>query len=334
MTRAKQNRPTLKTIAELTGLAVPTISRALNDAPDIGQKTKERVRAVADEIGYVRNRAGVRLRTGRNHLISLILGTEIDATDHIGRLTAAIAAGLQGTPYHLSVTPYFRYEDRMKPLRFLVESGSVDALILNQIETEDPRVAYLMERQFPFVTFGRTRWKEQHAYYDFDNMAFAQLAVDALHRSGRQRIALLAPPKEQNYARDMVAGAVGRAERHGMAVQVISTVSSEDSPALIQEQIRQFLRAEPQVDGVVCSCASAAMAVIVGAERAGHVLGQSIDVASKEAVDLLRHVRPEVKTIHEDVRRAGVFLAKAAIKTIEAPTAPPMQRLDAPSLRA
>ena len=44
--------PTLKTIAQLTGLAVPTVSRALSCAQDIGLATRTRVRKVADEIGY------------------------------------------------------------------------------------------------------------------------------------------------------------------------------------------------------------------------------------------------------------------------------------------
>ena len=57
--------PTLKDIAQLSGLAVPTVSRALSGASDIGMKTRERVRKIADEIGYVPNRAGLRLRTGK-----------------------------------------------------------------------------------------------------------------------------------------------------------------------------------------------------------------------------------------------------------------------------
>ena len=47
----RAGRPTLKTIAYITGLGVTTVSRALNDAPDIGQATKERVRLVAEHLG-------------------------------------------------------------------------------------------------------------------------------------------------------------------------------------------------------------------------------------------------------------------------------------------
>ena len=63
-----EERPTLKTLARLTGLAVPTISRALSDAPDIGEDTKRRVKEMAARIGYRPNRAGVRLRTGRTNV--------------------------------------------------------------------------------------------------------------------------------------------------------------------------------------------------------------------------------------------------------------------------
>ena len=60
MADSDRKPPTLKTIAALSGLAVPTVSRALSDAPDIGTKTKERIRQIARDIGYVPNRAGVR----------------------------------------------------------------------------------------------------------------------------------------------------------------------------------------------------------------------------------------------------------------------------------
>ena len=46
-TQAAPERPTLKTIAFMTGLGITTVSRALKDAPDIGAETKERVRMVA-----------------------------------------------------------------------------------------------------------------------------------------------------------------------------------------------------------------------------------------------------------------------------------------------
>ena len=94
---SEPERPTLKTIAVATGLAVATVSRALKDAPDIGEETKRRVRETAARLGYRPNRAGVRLRTGKTNVIALVLSTETDVMNHTSRLIYSIANALRGT---------------------------------------------------------------------------------------------------------------------------------------------------------------------------------------------------------------------------------------------
>jgi len=143
--RPLRARPTLKTIARLSGLAVTTVSRALNEAPDISDATKARVRAIARDIGYRPDRAALRLRTGRTQVISLVLSTDHEFMNHTVKLISSVAAGLRGTGYHLIVTPYFPREDPMAPIRYLVDSVSADGGILNQIEPGDRLVPYTEE---------------------------------------------------------------------------------------------------------------------------------------------------------------------------------------------
>ena len=47
----ERKRATLKTIAEATGFALTTVSRALKNEPDIGAETRAKVQAVAAELG-------------------------------------------------------------------------------------------------------------------------------------------------------------------------------------------------------------------------------------------------------------------------------------------
>ena len=54
------NRPTLKTIAKQAGLSHVAVSKALRDAPDISKATKERVKKIAEEVGYTPNLAALR----------------------------------------------------------------------------------------------------------------------------------------------------------------------------------------------------------------------------------------------------------------------------------
>ncbi len=324
-------KPTLKTISRISGLAVPTVSRALNDAPDIGADTKKLIRKIADEIGYVPNRAGVRLRTGRTNVISLVMSTELDLMSHTARLISSVAGGLRDTPYHLIVTPFFPDQDPMVPVKYIVETGSADAIIMNQIKPDDPRVNYLIERNFPFATHGRTSQPERHSYYDYDNEAFGKLAAERLIARGRRHLLLVAPPREHAYAQHMIAGASAAAEAHGTALTVSDIVTSDSTTALVVDYIFDMLGTHPDIDGIIVASTSSAMAAVSAVEQRHATVGQNVDIFAKEAVPFLKLFRADILTVAEEVGTAGAFLAKAAIQAIREPQKPPMQGLEVPS---
>ena len=323
-------KPTLKTIARMTGLAVPTVSRALNDAPDIRAQTKVLVRKVADEIGYVPNRAGVRLRTGRTNVISLVLAAESEVMNHNSKLIAAVAGEMRGTPFHLNITPFFRNDDVMAPVRYIVETGSADAIIFNQTTPDDPRISYLIERGFPFATHGRSQWDALHAWADYDNGTFGRIAAKRLADRGRRNILMLAPPMAQAYAQHMVAGARETAAQTGTKLRFTGEISSDSCKDEVTETIARMLAADPSIDGVICGSMMAAFGAVEAAEQRGYVIGDGFDVFAKEALPFLNLFRPGIIAISEDVTRAGKFLAKAAIARIADPTAPPLQDLEVP----
>ena len=329
-TLEKGEKPTLKTIARLSGLAVPTVSRALNDAPDIKSATKVRVREIAAKIGYVPNRAGVRLRTGRTNVISLVLSTQHDLTNHTGSLISAIAAAMQGTPFHMNVTPYFPNDDIMKPIRYIVETGSADAIILNQVGPEDERVKYLMEHKFPFVTHGRSVWCDQHPYYDFDNEIVGELAMRKLAERGRKNILLIAPPRDQFYSKHMIDGSSAAAAELGVQLTTHPIITSDFPRIPLTDEVAKFLVKHPEIDGIISASTSAAMASAASLEKVGRILGDDIDVFAKEAIPILEWFRPGILTVFEDVTVAGAFVARAAMQAVRQPDEPPMQFLEKP----
>lgn len=324
-------RPTLKTIAYMTGLGVTTVSRALHDAPDIGQATKERVRLVAAQIGYRPNRAGVRLRTGKTNVISLVLSLESEVLGLTSDLVFGISEYLSGSPYHLIVTPYKLDSDPLTPVRYIVETGSADGLILSRTEPMDARVRFLHERGFPFATHGRTAMGIEHPFFDFDNERYGEIAVDRLVARGRQRLALLAPPWHLSFARHMTAGFQKGVERHDLIDVPVRGITTDSSHAAIRAEIGRVMAARRRPDGIVCGSAMAAISAISAAEDAGFVIGRDFDVAVKEHVDLLHRFRREIQVVHENVREAGSGLAEAVVRTIGGEAAAGLQTLIAPA---
>lgn len=325
----RRRRPTLKSVAAEVGLAVTTVSRALNDAPDIGAGTKERVREAAARVGYVRDRAAHRLRTGRTNVISLLMTPETDALNHTARLIHGLAAELRGTGYHLIVTPVFDDEDPLVPLRYVVETGSADAVVINKIRPEDPRIAYMREAGLPFATHGRSAMGIEHPFYDFDNAAFAALALRALARRGRRRTLIVAPPLAQSYARHIVEGARVEAAILGIGTAVLEGATTDSPLESMQEAIRAAL-ATGRFDAVMTASALSGLAADGAAETLGLTVGVDLDVVAKEAQSVLERVRPAIISVREDMSAAGSFLARAALQAIREPGRPPMTHLAVP----
>lgn len=323
-----QIRPTLKTIAGETGLAVTTVSRALNDAPDIGAATKATVRAVAKRLGYRPNRGAVRLRTGRSNVISLLMSPERELSGYT-LLIHAFASELRDTGYHLIVTPTFADEDPLDQLRYLRDTSSADAVILNKVQPSDPRIAFLSDQAMPFVTHGRSDMGIGHAWYDFDNECFGALALEAMFARGRRNIRVLAPPMEQNYARHMMKGAEAVAEAAGIACARLDGATSDSPAEEIGAAVAKAI-AEDAPDGFLCASVASTIAAVTAVEEAGQVVGDQVDLCSKEPFPFLRRFRRDLLVVPENEDAAGAFLARAALAAIRRPDDPPMTHLEVP----
>ena len=66
--------PTLKSIALRTGYTANTVSQALRNSPSVAQETRDQIRKVAREMGYVHNVVASSLRSGRTHTVALVYG--------------------------------------------------------------------------------------------------------------------------------------------------------------------------------------------------------------------------------------------------------------------
>jgi LacI family transcriptional regulator len=328
--RGEGPRPTLKSLAFMTGLGVTTVSRALKDAPEIAEETRRRVQLVARQVGYRPNRAGVRLRTGKTNVVSLVLDTDDDMTGFVSDLIYGISDGLADTSYHLIVTPYSRRRDPMEPVRYVVETGSADGVIFSRTEPNDARAAYLAEHGFPFAAHGRTAMGLAHPYHDFDNAAFARLAVGELLARGRRRIALLPPPPRLTYHRHMREGMSDVLAENGLQESPLGDLSIDGPVDVIRDRIAAIAARPGAPDGYVCASGGAAFALVAGLEAAGMKLGREVDVVTKLSSKLLRWFRPELMLVEEDFRLAGRELARAVMGAIAGRPPAELQTLGSP----
>lgn len=325
--------PTLKTIAFMTGLGVSTVSRALKDGPEIAADTRARVQLIARQIGYRPNRAGVRLKTGKTNVITVVLNAGEGGSGFFANFVYGISDALAGTPYHLVVTPY-SLADPMAPVRYIAETGSADGVILSRTQPDDPRVRYLVDAGIPFATHGRTEMGIVHPFHDFDNEAFARTAVDILVKRNRRRLALLGPPSALTYHKHTHAGFEQALRRHGLAGISLAAIDIDATLPQVKAAVRALAEGPSRPDGLVCSAEGAALAAAAGFEELGLVLGRDVDIITKHSTSLLEMLRPHIIALPEDFREAGRETTRMVMAWIRGEDPAGLQRLATPSSHA
>lgn len=329
MTDQPEKRPTLRSLAEITGLGISTVSQALRDSPEIALETRKRVHLAAQQAGYRPNRAGVRLRTGKTNVITLVLNPQESGSGFFSNMIYGISDALAGSSYHLVVTPY-SLSDPMAPIRYIVETNSADGVIISRITPDDPRVRYMSDNNMPFATHGRTDMGVEHCYFDYDNEAYAIEAVRHLAERGRKRAVLFAPPPNLNYYRHTLQGFETGLRRHGVTGSIASSINS-DATAEEHRHAAFELTRHPEIpDGIICTSTSLAFAVSTGLKDGGLEMGRDYDLVAKPATDLSRLLLPKMIAINEDFRQAGFELAKMLIRRLDGAATADLQKIVGP----
>lgn len=325
-------RPTLKTIADMTGLSLSTVSLSLRGGASLKQETRDRVAEAARRVGYVPDRAGVRLRTGKTNVITLILHGGDDSIDFARQMIQGIGMALAGTQYHLNVTPEFGPDGDVSAVRYLLGNRAADGVIITHTAPNDPRVAALMAADFPFVSHGRTAFAQPHPFHDFHSEVFAQTALDRLADKGCRRVMLFIGNRNITNFANIATTFRSAAERRGVLADILDVGESRSTPAEIRALGADLATRPDRPDGIITDNEIRTIALLTGMQSAGISPGQGVELVYKQTSGILPTIYPELDSIEEDVVASGAELTRLLIRRIGGEPAESLQTLAEPVL--
>jgi len=201
-------RVTLKTIASATGYSITTVSRALAGYQDVSPSTRQLIGDTAVKLGYFPNATARQLQKQRTDLIGLILpsfGPRF-ADPYFSLMLAGIGDEMAAHGYDVLISSHSPGPDELAAYRALVEGRRVDGTVVIRTRLRDERIAYLVERGFPFVAFGRTDDGLAFPYIDEDGESGTFQLVNHLAQLGHERIAYIAAPQELTFGVNRLRG--------------------------------------------------------------------------------------------------------------------------------
>src|SRR5205085_5846716 len=144
-----RGRATIRDIADLAGVSIATVSRVLNDRPDVAPGTRETVMQVVREHGFSTNRGARGLSSGRSGIIGLTLPFVNDA--YFGPILGGAAEALYEQDMRIVLCPTAHEHDRELGLLERLMRGTTDGAILMLPEETGEELLHLQSQGFPFV---------------------------------------------------------------------------------------------------------------------------------------------------------------------------------------
>jgi DNA-binding LacI/PurR family transcriptional regulator len=198
----------LKDIAQRAGVSVMTVSKVLRDEPDVSTTTKTRIRALAQEMGYVPDALAQSLRTRSTRLIGLIIPAITNPI--FARLLLAVEERTQMAGFDLLFGHTLNQTAREEQLIRRMLARRVNGLLLFPVHRPEPRAPIYHELHrynLPTVILGPT----PAACADFvnvqvDDIRGSYLATQHLLDLGHRRIAFLAGPRSAVWAQERFEG--------------------------------------------------------------------------------------------------------------------------------
>jgi LacI family transcriptional regulator len=324
-----QQRVTLRTIAEMTGLSLSTVSLSLRGGTTLKQETRDKVNAAAQALGYIPDRAGVRLRTGKTNVIALVLDGAEDSIDFARQMIQGIGQAIKGTRYHLTVIPEFERHLSADTIRYVLDNRTADGVIITHTGPRDRRVQMLIDADFPFVSHGRTEFYTPHPYHDFHSEEFASMAVERLAAKGCHRVVLVVGDDRTMNHHNIVTTFHKSAARAGMDVRVLENTQGMP-PAEMRRVALELGKSSGRPDGVICDSEMRTISLVSGLQDAGLVPGRDVQLIYKQTSGILPTLYPEMDSIREDVFSAGGELTRLLLQRIAGAEVGDLQTLAEP----
>ncbi|GAA2344646.1 LacI family DNA-binding transcriptional regulator [Dactylosporangium salmoneum] len=210
---------TLADVAAVAKVSAQTVSNVLRRPERVLPKTRRKVEAAIEQLGYHPNYAARALRASASHVIGLRIeptSTEVVGSIH-DRFLHALAEAGRPSGYHIQLFTADDAAAEAETARTLIRAGAADGVVLYDVRAQDPRPGLLLAGRVPFVSFGRTvSGTGEYSWVDVDDETGISDAVDHLVERGHRRIGYIGWPEDFSVGVRRARGWRDAMTRHGL----------------------------------------------------------------------------------------------------------------------
>lgn len=324
------NKLTIRDIAQLAGVSTATVSRVLNNKPDVDPATREHVMRVVQEHGFVPSVTASSLAGGRSPLLGVLVPSL--TWPLMPQIMQSIAEVIEQTSYELVLYSISHRTDRSTLLDRILATRLIDGLlavypdgIASAESAEHPdreASTHLLEiytRGFPVVMLDDQSLPGPIPWVGPDNRIGAYEAVRHLVRHGHRRIAHIQGPLQYQCSHDRYAGYQQALQEAGIAIDPGLVAQGDFTIESGQAATAQLLALPERPTAVFAANDQMAYGVLMACEAEGLHLPDDLAVIGFDDTALSAHTRPALTTVKQPFAEMGRSAAEMLLALVSAP---------------
>lgn len=301
-------RPTIRDVAKKANVGIGTVSRVLNNSPQVTPSTRERVLTAISELGFRPDQAARQLpRKTRLHNIGVITLPFFHYYSFVERLRGVqTALDAEQEAYELTLYNVSSREDIDARLKAIVTSGTIEGLLIIDLMPSEAQRTFLSHQHIPYVGINNFETDEWPCV-GIGNRQGGKLATDYLLSLGHTNIAYLGDDFPDPY------GFPTSAERYEGYEQALEAQGIEVNPDNVQlgahgyesaqHLAEQFLQNEVMPTAIFAMSDIQALGAMTAIRNAGLRVPEDISVIGYDNLELSYHTG--LTTVNQHLELSG-----------------------------
>jgi LacI family transcriptional regulator len=311
-------RLTIRDVAAAAGVSTQTVSRVLNDRPDVAPETMSRVREVIRKTGYTPNMLARSLIQGRSH----VLGVVASGIEYFGpsRIITGIERQADAMGYSISLSLILepQTEDVERILQGL-RARQVDGVVWAIPEIGKNRAWCRRQSSrlpVPVVLVGGMTGRAYLPSIGIDNETIGRVATDYLIAGGATRIGNITGPSSWWEAGERLRGWRQSLEAHGLCAPDRYVVEGDWTASSGERGLAELLDRNPEIDADFASNDQIALGVLQEAHRRGKKIPEELSVIGVDDIEEAAHFWPPLTTLRQPLYESGVLAVQEVDRLI------------------
>ncbi len=318
----RPQRATSYDVARQAGVSQATVSRCFMPDSRVSTIYRERVLAVANELGYRPNAIARSLITRRSNLVAIIISnlTNLYYPEVLSELSQRFSE--RGIRVLLFTLPT---EADIDPVVEQVWQYRVDGVVA-AAHLSEKQAAEFQQHHIPVVLFNRCQRKATVSSVCCNQPQGARTVVDRLYAAGHRRYAVVLGPSDSNVSQERLRGVLSALKKRGVEQPLIVDGDyGYDGGVRALHEIMEHKRKPP--DAIICTNDAGALGCMDAARfDFGKKIPQDLSIVGFDGVDAAHWRSYALTTLRQPMQQMAEEAASILLSQIEDPTLPAVNR--------